>query len=121
MARAAVKQGEVCDLASSQTGFRRQQHDDGVPYRLPGATSLSMSRLFSWDFCLCYVESATSAQIRYAVRRVRRRAPEALILVALFGSNITQIESEGLGGDTQFVQSSFRATVDKIVAAASEP
>jgi hypothetical protein len=89
--------------------------------RLPGAASLSMSRLFSWDFCLCYVESATSAQIRYAVRRVRRRAPEALILVALFGNNTTQIESEGLGGGTQFVQSSFRATVDKIVAAASAP
>src|ERR1700731_5243153 len=72
------------------------------------ADTLSMSRLFSWDtkdaafVCLCYVESVTSAQIRYAVRRVRRRTPEALILVALFGSNNMQIESEGLGGDIQF-------------------
>ena len=100
---------------------------EGISARPERADALSMSRLFSWDtkdatlICLCYVESATSAQIRYAVRRVRRRTPEALILVALFGSNNMQIESEGLGGDTQFVQSSFRATVDKIVAAASAP
>jgi hypothetical protein len=41
--------------------------------------------------------------------------------MALFGANNTRIETEELNGDTQFVQSSFRATVDKIVAAASEP
>lgn len=68
-----------------------------------------------------YVESVAFAQIRYAVRRVWRRAPEALILMVLFGANNTRIETEELNGDTQFVQSSFRATVDKIVAAASEP
>jgi hypothetical protein len=100
---------------------------EGISARPEKADTLSMSRLFSWDtkdaalVCLCYVESVTSAQIRYAVRRVRRRAPEALILVALFGSNDMQIESEGLGGDIQFVRPSFRATVDKIVAAATAP
>jgi len=68
-----------------------------------------------------YVESVVFAQIRYAARRVWRRAPEALILMVLFGANNTRIETEELNSDTQFVQSSFRATVDKIVAAASEP
>jgi hypothetical protein len=27
--------------------------------------------------CLCYLEAATPAQIRYAIRRIRRRVPEA--------------------------------------------
>ena len=100
---------------------------EGISARAERADTLSMSQLFGWDtkdaalICLCYVESVTSAQIRYAVRRVRRKASEASILVALFGANNTRFESEEPGGDTEFVQPSFRATVDKIVAAASAP
>jgi hypothetical protein len=51
-----------------------------------------MSRIFSLDtkdvalVCLCYVENATSAQIRYAIRRLRRKAPKAFILVTLVGA-----------------------------------
>jgi hypothetical protein len=35
--------------------------------------------------CICYLENASSAQIRYAVRRLRRKAPEAFIVTALLG------------------------------------
>ena len=93
---------------------------NGISARAEQADTLSMTRLFAWDtsnvclICICYIESATAAQIRYAIRRVRRRAPDALVLVALLGTNS---HTEGLGQSdrTDFVQSSVRATADKIV------
>ena len=53
--------------------------------------ALSVSRVFSLDtdgvelMCLCYLASVTSAQIRYSVRRLRRKVPDAFILVTLAG------------------------------------
>src|SRR5260370_28578647 len=72
----------------------------GIGARAEQADALSMSRIFSLDtkdvalVCLCYVENATSAQIRYAVRRLRRKAPDAFILVTMVGqaSNIDDEE-----------------------------
>jgi predicted PurR-regulated permease PerM len=58
--------------------------------------ALSASRVFSLDtdgvelMCLCYLANVTSAQIRYSVRRLRRRAPDAFILVTLAGEAINQ-------------------------------
>ena len=51
-----------------------------------------MARIFSLEtkdvalVCICYVESATSAQIRYAIRRLRRKALNAFMLLSLFGA-----------------------------------
>ena len=51
----------------------------GVGARAERSDALSMSRLFTLDtkdvaiVCICYIESATSAQIHYAVRRLRRK------------------------------------------------
>jgi predicted PurR-regulated permease PerM len=96
----------------------------GIGARAEQADALSMSRIFSLDakdvvlICLCYVENASSAQIRYAVRRLRRRAPEAFILVALFG-DVVRVEELVKSGNTDFVQSSFLATVGKIIAVAN--
>jgi hypothetical protein len=62
---------------------------EGIGARAEYANALSMSRIFGLDtekaafICLCYVENASSAQIRYAVRRLRRKAPKAFILVSL--------------------------------------
>ena len=50
-----------------------------------------MSRILSWEIegveliCLCYLEAATPAQIRYAIRRIRRRIPDVSIIVASLG------------------------------------
>jgi predicted PurR-regulated permease PerM len=94
----------------------------GIGARAEQADVLSMARNFTWDLkdvaliCLCYVEHATPAQIRYAVRRIRRRAPDVLILVALFG-NTERIPSEEVPG-TDFGQPSLRETVDRIMAVA---
>jgi hypothetical protein len=96
----------------------------GIGARAEQADALSMSRIFSWEIqdtaliCLCYIEHATPAQIRYAIRRIRRRTPDVLILVALFG-NTEQIEGEVEPG-TVFVHQSLREAVEKIVAVASK-
>jgi hypothetical protein len=65
-------------IERQEIGVRAEQWD-----------ALSMSRVFSLDtsgvelMCLCYLANVTSAQIRYSVRRLRRKAPDALILVTL--------------------------------------
>jgi len=98
----------------------------GIGTRAEQAGALSMSGLFSWDtqdvalICLCYVEHATMAQIRYAVRRIRRRVPDVLILVALFGNTGHSAGDDGLEG-IDLVHQSLRETVDRIMAIASTP
>lgn len=96
----------------------------GIGARAEEVEALSMARIFSWDtkdvtlICLCYVEHATPAQIRYAIRRVRRRLPDIPIIVALFGNAERFEEFEG-AGRTEAVQQSLRDVVTKIVATAS--
>jgi predicted PurR-regulated permease PerM len=90
------------------------------------AGALSISRIFSLEMddvaliCLCYIEYASPAQIRYAIRRIRRRNPSVSILVALFGNTERFEEDEEFSG-TDFVQQSLREAVDKIVDAAFKP
>jgi hypothetical protein len=66
--------------------------------------------------CLCYVGNATSAQIAYAIRRIRRKAPDAFIIVSLFG-NDESIEGLDRQGDIGVALQSLHAIVDEIVAA----
>ena len=64
----------------------------GFGVRAEVAESLSVSRIFTLDtkgvfaICVPYIESATAAQIGYAVRRLRRKVPEAFIVIALLGN-----------------------------------
>jgi predicted PurR-regulated permease PerM len=96
----------------------------GIGAQAEQADALSMSRMFSWDIegvalvCLCYVENPTSAQMRYAVRRIRRRLPNVKIVIALFGDP-KEVDGHELSSNTEFVERSLRATVDRIVAIAS--
>ncbi len=96
---------------------------EGIGARAEQAEALSMSRIFSWEtqdvalVCLCYVEYATPAQIRYAIRRVRRRVPNIPILVALFG-NTERFEGDQATEGAELVQQSLREVVDKIKAVA---
>jgi len=94
---------------------------EGIGARAEPAGALSISQIFSWDtkdvalICVCYVEDVTAAEIRYALRRVRRRAPDAVIVVAMLA---------GAGGadgyetfpNADFAQDSLRSVIDKIVA-----
>src|SRR3984893_6879669 len=94
----------------------------GIGARAEQADALSMSRIFSLDtkdvalVCLCYVENATSAQIRYAIRRLRRKAPKAIILVSLVG--VTDgIDEQSLreSANVEFVKQSLSKTVERIL------
>jgi hypothetical protein len=61
----------------------------GIGVRSEHWDALSMARIFSLDtegvelICLCYLSAVTPAQIRYAVRRLRRKVPQAFIIVTL--------------------------------------
>jgi predicted PurR-regulated permease PerM len=94
----------------------------GIGARAEQPDALSLSRILSLNtenvvlICLCYVGSATSAQIGYAVRRIRRKAPDVFIIVSLFGNaeSIDGLEQQGdMGVALQFLHT----TVEKIVAA----
>jgi predicted PurR-regulated permease PerM len=94
----------------------------GIGARAEQPEALSLSRILSLEtknvalICLCYVGSATSAQIGYAIRRIRRKAPDAFIIVSLFG-NDESIEGLDRQGDIGVALQSLHATVDEIVAA----
>lgn len=97
----------------------------GIGARVEKADALSVSRIFSLDtndvalVCVCYVENATMAQIGYAIRRLRRKAPQAVILVALVGNadNITNSD-DPQASILASVERSLSATVSRILAAA---
>jgi hypothetical protein len=81
--------------------------------RAEQAESLSVSRIFALDtkgisaFCVCYIESASAAQIAYAVRRLRRKVPQAFILIALLGNH-------GLGQETDRLRQASNADAIEI-------
>jgi hypothetical protein len=93
---------------------------DGIGARVEGSGALSISRIFSLDtddvavICICYIGNATSAQIRYAIRRLRRKAPKAIILTALVGnSDIVPAVGEASGEDSEPLRS-LHATVKRM-------
>jgi len=98
----------------------------GIGARTEQVDALSMTRIFSVDtkdvvlICLCYVENATSAQIRYAIRRLRRKAPKAIILVSLVGvSDGIDEQSLGEAANVAFVRHSLAKTVEQILEESS--
>jgi hypothetical protein len=86
-----------------------------------------VSRIFSLDtegvelVCLCYLADVKSAQIRYSVRRLRRKAPDAFILVTLAGEakNADMNTVFQSSARIEFVQQSLRKTVAKVLAIAT--
>ena len=94
----------------------------GVGARAEQADALSMSRILTWDtegvelICLCYLEAVTPAQIRYAIRRIRRRILKVSIIVASLGPPMSVPDDEASTAGAEFVQDSLRATVEKILA-----
>jgi predicted PurR-regulated permease PerM len=100
----------------------------GLGVRTEKASALSMSQIFSLDtketllICVCYLEDVTPAQIRYALRRLRRKAPHAHIVISLMGETPHFDDEEILTGaeDVVFVKDSLQETVDAIAAVAVE-
>jgi hypothetical protein len=98
----------------------------GIRARVEHADALSISRITGWDtegvalICLCYVGNPSSAQIRYAVRRIRRRTSDTPVLIALLGKSTTEAAHTEFSDKGALVEHSLRATVEKIFAIASD-
>jgi AI-2E family transporter len=112
---------EAFAVIVAQTIERKQ-----IGVRAEGWDALSVSRVFSLDtegvelVCLCYLANVTSAQIRYSVRRLRRKAPNAFILVTLAGA--TNVDMKNVFPSSEradYVQQSLSKTVAKIVSIAT--
>lgn len=93
----------------------------GIRARAEGSGALSISRIFSLEtddvavVCICYIENATPAQIRYATRRLRRKVPNALVITALVGKTDAVGNTEELFGEgSEPLQRSLEGTVNRI-------
>ncbi len=91
------------------------------------ADALSMSKIFALDtqgvvlVCLCYMGNATPAQVRYAARRIHRKAPAALTLICLLNETdrIEDAQAMQLPPGTGVVQGSLADTLQRILDVAN--
>jgi hypothetical protein len=101
----------------------------GVDVRAEEAGAWSKSRVASLDvkdvalICLCYIETPSPAQIHFAVRRLRRKAPAAIILVALLGATNAVDDEEVVQTlvKLDLIKSTLHATIERILAITAEP
>ncbi|MFC0241528.1 AI-2E family transporter [Rhodopseudomonas telluris] len=69
----------------------------GIGARVEPSSALSTKNIFSLDvsnvalICLSYLEASNTTHIRYAVRRLRRKAPHAKIIVALWSADAPKV------------------------------
>jgi hypothetical protein len=109
---------EAAAIALAQLLERR-----GIGARAKEADALSMGKLFALDtnnvalVCLCYLGKASAAQIRYAARRMRRKAPEAFILICLLNVTDTAEDAEAIAlpPESDVVQGSLADSVQRVV------
>src|ERR1700737_1857977 len=93
----------------------------GIGARAKEADALSTSKIFALEtkeaklVCLCYLENATPAQIRYAVRRIRRKVPDAFILVSLLNETDKIEDTTQFSPGTELVKGSLQDTVQRIL------
>jgi predicted PurR-regulated permease PerM len=101
----------------------------GIGARAAEADALSMAKIFALDtrdvalICLCYLENATPAQVRYAARRIRRKASEARVLVSLFGEsdhNMGGAEAPHLYAGVELVTGSLHDAIERIAEIARQ-
>jgi predicted PurR-regulated permease PerM len=78
----------------------------GLPAQVEGPDVLTSGRLFTLDpshtrvVCLCVLDASSPVAVRYAVRRLRRKLPDAKILVGAWG-----LEAGEAGGLCEAVRS----------------
>ncbi len=69
--------------------------------------------------CLYYVENVSAAQVRYSVRRLRRKAANAKIIVALLWDGAEANDQEPFG-DVRLARPTTAAAVGMILAASEQ-
>ena len=96
--------------------------------RAEEAGAWSKSRVASLDvngvalICLCYMETPSPAQMHFAVRRLRRKAPASIILIALLGAPSAVDDEEVVQTlvKLDLIKSTLHATIDRILAITTE-
>jgi predicted PurR-regulated permease PerM len=97
----------------------------GIGVRAEQAGALSITGIVGLEtsdiaiVCLCYVESVTMAQIRYSIRRLRRKAPQAFMLVTLLGESKDEIELKKLSSANVEFAKTLAEAIGKIRLLAS--
>jgi predicted PurR-regulated permease PerM len=93
----------------------------GIAVRSETREALSVARVFTLDtndvelVCVCYLATVTPAQMRYSMRRLRRKVPDKFILVTMAGA--ADVDEKSLfppGERGTLVQESLSEAVDKI-------
>jgi predicted PurR-regulated permease PerM len=95
----------------------------GIGAQPKEADAMSISKIFALDtkgaalVCLCYLENVTPAQIHYAIRRVRRKAPDTFILVSLLNGadQAEDLDDEKLPPETGLIKGSLEDTLRRIL------
>ena len=95
---------------------------EGISAAAKETETLSISKLFGLELkdvaliCLCYLEHATPAQLHYASRRLRRKAPGVPILVGIFNETGQPIDSDPqqLPEGIAFLQGPLSAGVERV-------
>jgi predicted PurR-regulated permease PerM len=102
---------------------------EGIPAEAKETETLSISKLFTLQLkgvaliCLCYLEHATPAQLHYASRRLRRKAPGVSILVGIFNETGQTPDSDPqeLPEGVEFLQGPLSAGVKRVSEILSRP
>jgi predicted PurR-regulated permease PerM len=101
----------------------------GLAARVEGADALSTANIFRLQtdgvalVCLSYLDSGNAAHIRYAVRRIRRKLPRAIIVVGCWIADDSAERMDALrdGVKADMMCSNFREATRLCIAAARPP
>jgi hypothetical protein len=102
--------------------FAQLLRHEGISAEAKETETLSVSKVFALELkdvaliCLCYLEHATPAQLHYASRRLRRRAPGVSILVGIFNETGQTPDSDPkqLPDGVEFLQGPLSAGVNRV-------
>ena len=100
----------------------------GLAARVEGSDALATSNIFRLDttgvvlVCLSYLDTSNAAHVRYAVRRIRRKLPRAIIMVACWSlkDDAARLDTLREGAKADLICSGLRDATQLCVEAAKK-
>jgi predicted PurR-regulated permease PerM len=98
----------------------------GLTARVAGYDTLSVAGIARLDpariglICLSYLDVSSLAHLRFAVRRLRRRVPEAKVLIGCWGQDPVAAEEMAISAKGDFHATSLRNAVEFCVGPSAE-
>jgi hypothetical protein len=107
--------------------LRQLLEKHGLAAEIAGPEALTSAGIFGLDtsetrlICLSYLDTSSPVHVRYAIRRLRRKARDATILLGSWG--VGEEEAKGLCESTKpdLCAGSFRAAIQICIDAARKP